>query len=225
MYGVKDIIKKSFMEGYSATDITTKTVVIALLITAALSLYIFFLYRAITRKTFYSKNFNISLVGVALVTCTIILTIQSSIVVSLGMVGALSIVRFRTAVKDPLDLMFLFWAISTGIVCGAGFAEFAVLLAIILTIMVFALNYIPIAKTPMILVVNAVNTLKEEEITDVVKDRAAYFSVKSRNLTLTSLDLTIELRTKEDAALVQDIQAIEGVQSVALLKHAGEATF
>ena len=160
-----------------------------------------------------------------MIIATIILTIQSSIVVSLGMVGALSIVRFRTAVKDPLDLMFLFWAISTGIVCGAGFAEFAVLLAIILTVMVFALNCIPIAKAPMILVVNGANTLKEEAIIDVVKKRAAYSSVKSRNLTQTSLDLTIELRTKEDAALVRDIQAIEGVQSVALLKHDGETTF
>lgn len=225
MYGVKDIIKQSFTEGYSAIDITTKTVVIALLITAVLSLYIFFLYRAITRKTFYSKNFNISLAGVALITCTIILTIQSSIVVSLGMVGALSIVRFRTAVKDPLDLMFLFWAISTGIVCGAGFAEFAVLLAIILTIMVLALSYVPVAKTPMILVVNAVNTLNEEAITNAVKKRTTYSSVKSRNLTNTSLDLTIELRTKEDAALIREIQAMEGVQSVALLKHDGETTF
>ena len=225
MYGVKDIIKKSFMEGYSATDINTKTVVTALLITAVISLYIFLLYRAITRKTFYSKNFNISLVGVALITATIILTIQSSIVVSLGMVGALSIVRFRTAVKDPLDLMFLFWSISTGIVCGAGYAEYAVLLAIVLTILLFALNYIPVAKAPMILVINAVHTLREDEITDVLKKRAAYSSVKSRNLTTTSLDLTIELRTKEDETLVRDIQAIEGVQSVALLKHDGETTF
>lgn len=225
MYGVKDIIKKSFVEGYSAVDITTKTVVIALLITAVLSLYIFFLYRAITRKTFYSKNFNISLVGVALITAAIIITIQSSIVVSLGMVGALSIVRFRTAVKDPLDLMFLFWAISTGIICGAGFAEFAVLLTIIMTIMVFVLNHIPLAKAPMILIVNAVNDLKEEEIMGVVKKRTAYSGVKSRNLTSTSLDLTIELRTKEDADLIRDIQAIEGVQSVALLKHDGETSF
>ncbi|MBQ4259925.1 MAG: DUF4956 domain-containing protein [Lachnospiraceae bacterium] len=225
MYGVKDIIKKSFVEGYSAVDITTKTVVIALLITAVLSLYIFFLYRAITRKTFYSKNFNISLVGVALITAAIIITIQSSIVVSLGMVGALSIVRFRTAVKDPLDLMFLFWAISTGIICGAGFAEFAVLLTIIMTIMVFVLNHIPLAKAPMILIVNAVNDLKEEEIMEVVKKRTAYSGVKSRNLTPTSLDLTIELRTKEDADLIRDIQAIEGVQSVALLKHDGETGF
>lgn len=225
MYGINDIIKKSFLEGFSATDITTRTVVIALLVTAALSLYIFFLYRAITRKTFYSKNFNISLVGVALITSVIILTIQSSIVVSLGMVGALSIVRFRTAVKDPLDLMFLFWSISTGIICGAGFAEYAVLLAIVLTIMVFILNYIPIAKTPMILVINGANTLKEEAITDIVKKRTSCFAVKSRNLTLTSLDLTIELRTKEDAALVREIQAIEGVQGVTLLKHDGETTF
>ena len=225
MYGVKDIIKKSFVEGYSAVDITTKTVVIALLITAVLSLYIFFLYRAITRKTFYSKNFNISLVGVALITAAIIITIQSSIVVSLGMVGALSIVRFRTAVKDPLDLMFLFWAISTGIICGAGFAEFAVLLTIIMTIMVFLLNHIPVAKAPMILIVNAANALKEEEIMEVVKKRTAYSGIKSRNLTPTSLDLTIELRTKEDADLIRDIQAIEGVQSVALLKHDGETSF
>lgn len=225
MYGINDIIKKSFLEGFSAADITTRAVVIALLITAALSLYIFFLYRAITRKTFYSKNFNISLVGVALITSAIILTIQSSIVVSLGMVGALSIVRFRTAVKDPLDLMFLFWSISTGIICGAGFAEYAVLLAIVLTIMVFILNYIPIAKTPMILVINGANTLKEEAVTDIVKKRTSCFAVKSRNLTLTSLDLTIELRTKEDAALVREIQAIEGVQGVTLLKHDGETTF
>ena len=225
MYGVKDIIKKSFMEGYSATDITTKTVMMALLITAVLSVYIFFLYRSITRKTFYSKNFNISLVGVSLVTCTIILTIQSSIVVSLGMVGALSIVRFRTAVKDPMDLMFLFWAISTGIVCGAGFAEYAVLLAIILTVMVSTLSYVPIAKSPMILVINAMNTVQEEAIIDVLKKGAAYHSVKSRNLTSSTLDLTIELRTKEDSALVRDVQAIEGVQSVALLKHDGETTF
>lgn len=225
MYGINDIIKKSFLEGFSAADITTRAVVIALLITAALSLYIFFLYRAITRKTFYSKNFNISLVGVALITSAIILTIQSSIVVSLGMVGALSIVRFRTAVKDPLDLMFLFWSISTGIICGAGFAEYAVLLAIVLTIMVFILNYIPIAKTPMILVINGANTLKEEAVTDIVKKRTSCFTVKSRNLTLTSLDLTIELRTKEDAVLVREIQAIEGVQGVTLLKHDGETTF
>ncbi len=123
MFSIRDIIKKSFLEGYSANDINIKTVVIALLITAVIAFYIFMLYRVMCRKTFYSKTFNMSLVGVALITTAIIITIQSSIVVSLGMVGALSIVRFRTAVKEPMDLMFLFWSISTGIMCGAGLAE------------------------------------------------------------------------------------------------------
>ena len=109
---ISDIFKKSFLEGFSAQDINIYTTVVVMLITAALALYIFLVYKVLTRKTFYSKNFNIALAGITLIVAGIILTIQSSIVVSLGMVGALSIVRFRTAVKDPMDLMFLFWSIS-----------------------------------------------------------------------------------------------------------------
>jgi hypothetical protein len=123
-----DLFKKSFLEGFAPADITTTTAAVAMLITCALALYIFVVYRVLTRKTFYSKSFNISLAGIALITCAIILTIQSSLVVSLGMVGALSIIRFRTAVKDPMDLMFLFWAIALGIICGVGLAEIAVML-------------------------------------------------------------------------------------------------
>ena len=115
----RDIFKKSFLEGFASTVITTSTVVVALGIACALALYIFFVYRIVTRKTFYSKNFNISLAGVTVITTALILTMQSSVVLSLGMVGALSIVRFRTAIKDPMDLMFLFWSISVGIICGA----------------------------------------------------------------------------------------------------------
>ena len=185
--------------------INLKNISFALLKYLFINLHVSFLNTAFVSLL---KNFNISLVGVALITATIIITIQSSIVVSLGMVGALSIVRFRTAVKDPLDLMFLFWSICTGIVCGAGFAEFAVLLAIVLTIMVLVLNYIPVAKTPMILVINANNVVKEETVVDVVKKRTSYFSIKSRNLTSDYLDLTIELRTKEDMDLVKEIHAI-----------------
>ena len=109
MFSFKDILKKSFLEGFASSDITAKTVMVALLVTTLIAVYIFVVYKLMCRKTFYSKNFNISLVGVALITAAIIITIQSSVVVSLGMVGALSIVRFRTAVKDPMDLMFLFW--------------------------------------------------------------------------------------------------------------------
>ena len=115
----KDIFKKSFLEGFASTEITTLTVVTALGVACLLALYIFFVYRVVTRKTFYSKNFNITLAGVTVITASLILTMQSSVVLSLGMVGALSIVRFRTAIKEPMDLMFLFWSISVGIICGA----------------------------------------------------------------------------------------------------------
>ena len=104
----KDIFKKSFLEGFSSTEINTETIAAALAIASALALYIFLVYRVLTRKTFYSKSFNISLAGITVITAALILTMQSSVVLSLGMVGALSIVRFRTAIKDPMDLMFLF---------------------------------------------------------------------------------------------------------------------
>ena len=103
----KDIFKKSFLEGYASTEITSLTIITALGIACVLALYIFFVYRVVTRKTFYSKSFNITLAGVTVITASLILTMQSSVVLSLGMVGALSIVRFRTAIKDPIDLQLV----------------------------------------------------------------------------------------------------------------------
>ena len=129
-----EIFKKSFLDGYASTDINIYTAAIAMIITSVLALYVFVVYRVLTRKTFYSKNFNISLAAVALITSGIILTIQSNIVVSLGMVGALSIVRFRTAIKDPMDLVFLFWSIAIGIICGVGLAEIAIMMSLVLTL-------------------------------------------------------------------------------------------
>ena len=114
----KDIFKKSFLEGFATGELTGRVILAALGIAAVLALYIFFVYRVMTRKTFYSKNFGIALVGVALITAALILTMQSSVVISLGMVGALSIVRFRTAIKDPRDTTYIFWAIAVGVCCG-----------------------------------------------------------------------------------------------------------
>jgi hypothetical protein len=151
----EDIFKKSFLEGYSTIEINTATILVALFFSLILGLYIFFCYRVMTRRTFYSRNFNISLVALTLITSAIILTIQSSIVVSLGMVGALSIVRFRTAIKDPMDLVFLFWSISVGIICGAGLSEIALLVSLAVTLLLFVLDRAPIVAAPMILVVNA----------------------------------------------------------------------
>ncbi len=221
----KDIFKKSFLEGFASTEITTKTVLVALAIACALALYIFFAYRVITRKTFYSKNFNISLAGVTVITAALILTMQSSVVISLGMVGALSIVRFRTAIKDPMDLMFLFWSISVGIICGAGLAEVAVILSVIITLGILILDHMPVAKAPMILVVNASNLDAEDAVSQVVKKYAKHFNVKSRNMTSSTLDLILELRTAQGSALVKEVMAVSGVTSASLLAHDGEVTF
>lgn len=220
-----DIFKKSFLEGFASTDINVYTATSAMLITSLLAFYIFVVYRVLTRKTFYSKSFNISLAGIALITCGVILTIQSSIVVSLGMVGALSIVRFRTAIKDPMDLMFLFWSISIGIICGVGLAEIAVVLSIILTLGIFILNVLPVAKAPLLLVVNASDLDLESTILSIVSKHASHPVVKSRNMTKQSLDLIIELRTADGSNLIRDILSIASVESASLMSHDGEVTF
>ena len=220
-----DIFKKSFLEGYAGNDITAMTVGIALLITSALAAYIFLAYRVLTRKTFYSKSFNISLAVITVVTAALILTMQSSVVLSLGMVGALSIVRFRTAIKDPMDLAFLFWSISVGIICGAGLAQVAVILCVIVTLGILILNRLPVARAPMILVINGSDLLTESVVTQQVSQFDKHFRVKSRNRTATTLDLVIGLRTAQGGELVDKIMQLEGVGSASLLSHDGEVTF
>lgn len=221
----KDIFKKSFLEGYSGTQFTLPTILIALAIASALALYIFLVYRVATRKTFYSKGFNISLAGVTVITTAIIMTMQSSVVLSLGMVGALSIVRFRTAIKDPMDLMFLFWAISVGIICGAGLAQVAVILSVVVTLAIVVLSRFPVAKSPMILIVNSSKVDIEDAVVSQVQKFAKHYEIKSRNMTESSLDLVVELRTAQGSELVKNVMQLDGVTSASLLSHDGEATF
>lgn len=221
----KDILKQSFLEGYTDTDIGTKTIIMTFLLVCVLALYIFFVYRIVTRKTFYSMSFNIALAGVAVITAAIVLTMQSSIIVSLGMVGALSIVRFRTAIKDAMDLMFLFWSISVGIICGAGFAEIALILSVVVTLGIILLQLLPVAKAPMVLIVNADAADVEKAVIEEIKKGTKYLKIKSRNMTRDALDLVIEVRTKEGAELIQRIMEIKGVASASLLSHDGEVTF
>jgi len=220
-----DIFKKSFLEGFASTDISSKYIIVALLITCAIALYVFFVYRLVTKKTFYSLSFNISLVATAIITAAIIFTIQSNVVISLGMVGALSIVRFRTAIKDPMDLVFLFWSISVGIICGAGFSGVAVIVSVILTIAILVLSKIPIVNAPMILVVNTSNPDIEAKILAAVTAHCKHYKVKSRSMTMSRLDLVIEVRVKEEAALLKDVSTVEGVASASLLSHDGEVTY
>lgn len=221
----RDILRKSFLETIASADVAPQEIFLVLLMTTVLALYIFCIYRVLTRKTFYNKSFNVALSALALITAGVILTIQSSIVISLGMVGALSIVRFRTAIKDPMDLVFLFWSISVGIICGARLYVIAVIVSIFVTILLFVLDKIPVAKVPKILVVNAGGMDIEDGILEVVERFAGYYKVKSRSLSSQQLDMVVELRVKEEKELVKELGSLEGVYTVSLLAHDGEVTF
>ncbi len=225
MMSVSDVFKKSFLDGFSSYDIGTTAAVAVMLTSSLFALYIFVVYRLLTRKTFYSKTFNISLAGITLITAAVILTIQSSIVVSLGMVGALSIVRFRTAIKDPMDLMFLFWSITVGIICGVGLAKIALVLSLALTVGILILDRLPVAKAPQILVVRSSDRASEAPSMEIVNRHARSSTGKSRNMTEASLEMIVELRTDAGSELLQELLALEGVSSASLLRHDGEVTF
>ncbi len=221
----RDIIKKSVLESFTGSSITTTTVCVTLGITVILALYLFAVYYLSTRKTFYNKTFNVSLAAIAVITASIILAMQSNLAISLGMVGALSIVRFRTAVKDPKDLVFLFWSISIGIICGAGIYEIAVIASLIITIGLFALELTPVGNASGILVVNCGSLEQETQIMDIVKESCKRPSVRSRNASVAGVDFVIECRAKQPAGMLQKLQALDGVTGVALMEHDGEVNF
>ena len=223
--GFKDVFKKSFLEGFTSMDITTAKIVATLFVSALLALYVFAIYRLVTRKVFYSKNFNISLAAMSIITAAIILAMQSNLVISLGMVGALSIVRFRTAIKDPMDLVFMFWSISIGIICGAGLYEVALVTSVAVTDFILVLDMIPVSKAPMMLVINSSQMDGEQQILDIVGKYSKSYKVKSRNLSKGRLDMVVELRVKDESALVSEVAALEGMIGASLIAHDGEVTF
>lgn len=222
--GIKEIIKKSFIDGYATSDITISTILLCIVCTVAIALYIYMVYKYINKKSFYNKNFNMSLVVIAVITSMIILTIQSNIVVSLGMVGALSIVRFRTAIKDPMDLVFLFWSISAGIICGAGFALIGVLGSIVITILILWFSVPVKSENLLVLVVNATSYKKEKEIIKKVKEQCNYFKVRARNVSKNSLNMAIEVKVKDTGALIEKIIEMDDITNVSLVESDGNIT-
>ena len=218
-----ELIMKSFLEGYATSELNLGTMFICMGIASAIGCYIFLIYRLMNRNAFYSRNFNMSLIALAVITSAIILTIQSNIVVSLGMVGALSIVRFRTAIKDPMDLVFLFWSISVGIICGAGFAMIAVIASVALTIIIVCIALFSSPKETMVLVINA-DEYNEDQIMEAVKAHCGFWKVRARNISGTGLNMAVEVRTKEPQELIRQIVGTEHVLSASLLEHDGEIT-
>ena len=220
----KDIFKKSFLSQFNS-DLSTTSIVMALLITAIIAIYIFAVYRVVCRKAFYSRSFAISLPVIAMITASVIIAVQSSIVISLGMVGALSIVRFRTAVKDPMDLAFLFWSISVGIICGATLYEVAVEASILITIVMLGLHYVPNAKPALILLVNGTGADVQEAVKQVLEENTKWYQIKSRNVSASGMDMIVELKTKQEDTLAQKILAVPGVENATLMTHDGEVTY
>lgn len=191
----KDIFKKSFLEGFASTEITTLTVVTALGVACLLALYIFFVYRVVTRKTFYSKNFNITLAGVTVITSSLILTMQSSVVLSLGMVGALSIVRFRTAIKDSRDTVYIFWSIIVGICCGVGDYAVACIGSAVTFAVILLLGCIK-SDNRMLLIIRAHRSKQEPIKAQVYKLFRAKATLRVENTTEDTVELIYEITQK-----------------------------
>ena len=222
--GIQDIIKKSFLSQFNS-DLSTTAILTSLILTALVGIYIFCVYRAVCRRAFYNKAFAISLPVIAMITASIIIAIQSNAVISLGMVGALSIVRFRTAVKDPMDLAFLFWTISVGIICGAGLNEVAVEASLLITIVMLGLHFVPHAKPALLLLISGSDPKVQPQPEQVIKANTASYRIKTRNIGKTSMDLIVEVKVKDEIALIDHILAIDSITKANLMTHDGEVTY
>ena len=217
-----DMIKKSVLNSFSPADMSGTEIVIVLLSTFLIALYIFFVYRFITRNTFYNKNFAVSMAIISVVTAGIILAMQSSLVISLGMVGALSIVRFRTAIKEPLDLLFLFWSIGTGIVVGAGLFSVGLILAAVVTIGLMVLQMIPAISSPELLVLKLSDKSAEKDAMAIIEKYTQRHKVDSKAVTKQQTTLIIEVRAKDGSAMVDELSDLAGISTVTLMEHQGE---
>ena len=217
------ILRRAFLEGYATSGIDLTVMFVCIGITALMALFICFIYKMINKNSFYDRSFHLSLFSLAVITSAIILTIQSNIVVSLGMVGALSIVRYRTAIKNPMDLVFLFWSVAIGIVCGAGFAMIGIIGSIVLTIGLILFSIRKGERGSLVLVVNAEQYI-EKEIERVLANTCKTWRVRARNITEGHVSLAIELKTQEPHQLVEAVNGLEHVTSVSLVEHDGDVT-
>ena len=197
-------------------------VLIRLGLSALMGVYIYFIYRVTAKSGFYNRAFNKSLAVLSVVTTGIILAMQINVIVSLGMVGALSIVRFRNAVKDSMDLAYLFWSISMGIIIGTGLFELALFVNVCVTALVFVLDLLPSFRAPCILVISASRETSDEALLGAVKQYSNKVKVRSRNVSKRGVEWVIELWTKQEAALTDAVLAVEGISNANLLTHDGD---
>lgn len=217
----KDIFKSSFLENVSS--FSALDVIIALGVSFVIGLFIYMVYKKTYQGVMYSASFGVSLIAMAMVTSLVIIAVTSNIVLSLGMVGALSIVRFRTAVKEPMDIAFLFWAIAVGIVTGAGLIPLAVIGSIIIGAIILIFSSRKTKDILYILVINCLDKSAEDKANGIVNDNAKKSVLKSKTVSKNGIELTYEVRLNDgDTDFVNELTTSDGVKNAVLVSYNGE---
>lgn len=216
-----EIISDSLKQGEQVVSLSIPHIVVTVAVALICSLIIYFVYKMFYRGAVYSESFNILNVMLCLITSFVITTISSNLVLSLGMVGALSIVRFRSAVKDPLDIGFLFWSIAAGITTGAGLFPFAILSTVIIAAVYILFTLITTGKRTYLLVIkyfDAADDAIKNELNSIPN------TLKSKNLYKGKSELTLQVKlNKNSADVATKISAIEGVESAMLIEYTGDS--
>lgn len=216
-----DIFKSKYIE--NITSFSLADTIIAMILAFAIGFFIYYVYRKTFNGVMYSQSFGTSLVAMCVITTFVILAVTSNVVLSLGMVGALSIVRFRTAVKEPIEITYLFWAIGVGIVVGAGMFPLAVFGSVIIGIILVLFVNKKTSENPYILVVNCDNDSAEKNVMTYVKNQVKKTVIKSKTVSKTGIEITLEVRLKDETTdFVNQVSAIQNVSSAVLVSYNGD---
>ena len=216
-----DIFKSSFLENVTAYSLLD--MVLAMVLAFGVGLFIFFVYKKTYAGVMYSSNFGVTLIALTLITTLVILAVTSNVVLSLGMVGALSIVRFRTAIKEPLDIAFLFWSIAAGIVLAAGMIPLAVLGSVIIGIILLLFANRKPHTSPYIVVVSCDGSASEQMVTEFLKKKTEKCQVKSKSVQKGRTELNMEIRLKNDNTdFINELSEMNGVESAVLVSYNGD---
>ena len=216
-----DVFKSSFLENVSA--ISGFDMVLVLLLSFLLGLFIFFVYKKSYAGVMYSASFGVTLIALCMITSLLILAVTSNIVLSLGMVGALSIVRFRTAIKDPSDIAYLFWAIACGIVLAAGFIPLAVFGSVMIGVMLMVFSSRKGYEYPYILVVHCEDRESEQKAAAFIDSNVAKLSLKSKSVAPGQIELNYEVRLKNDQTdFVNQLASQPGITHTVMVSYNGD---
>ena len=211
-------IFENIIGSYSNESVSTVTISSVLLVSALLAIYEFFIYRFVSHRAFYNKSFNITIAILPFFISTIILCLQSNIVITLGTIGALAIIRFRTSIKDPVDMLYLLWSVFIGIICGCQLYEVGILTSIVVTVALIALDTINFGKKPLVVIVRSGQDV-EEDLTKIFKERKIGYKFKSRNFSNKGFDYAIELTCKDIKDLNVTLSKNERISKYSIIEY------